>query len=415
MQGFINWLEKSFAPKMNKVSNNIWVVTIKDSVMQILPFILLGSLFCFGTIFEGYLNLPFSFWSLFGWTMGIVSVLVAFLIPLNFCERKRIRKLRLVAAGAGLILFFITITPILIEEQAVGFSSSAFGAGGMFVAIVTGVIVCIVFNAFANFSFFKEDSAMPEFVRQWFDVLLPLTIIVFGGFLLVSVANFNLFGVINNIFMPLQEVLNTWYGFTFMSFLVCFVYSMGISGWVFSAIDTPIKIQSVALNMALVAAGTQTVENMQMYTQTTIFVAYMWIGGIGCTLPLVFLLLKSKATNLKVLGRACLAPAICNINEPVVFGCIAWNPLLMIPMWINGIVIPLMTYIACKVILFAPIPEIQFDLWYCPYPIGTWIATQGSIKAVIFVGITFAVSTAIWYPFFKVYEKQCIANELAAE
>ena len=39
MQKLINWLETSFAPKMNKINHNVWVVTLKDSVMQILPFI----------------------------------------------------------------------------------------------------------------------------------------------------------------------------------------------------------------------------------------------------------------------------------------------------------------------------------------------------------------------------------------
>lgn len=41
MQKLISWLENSFAPKMNKISNMIWIVTIKDSVLQILPFIFL--------------------------------------------------------------------------------------------------------------------------------------------------------------------------------------------------------------------------------------------------------------------------------------------------------------------------------------------------------------------------------------
>ena len=59
MNNLINWLENSFAPKMNKFNHNTWVVTIKDSIMQVLPFILLGSLFCVGTVIEGFVTLPF--------------------------------------------------------------------------------------------------------------------------------------------------------------------------------------------------------------------------------------------------------------------------------------------------------------------------------------------------------------------
>ena len=116
MQKLINWLETSFQPKMNKINHNIWVVTLKDSMLQILPFILLGSIFCVGAVVEEWISLPFSFWTPFGWTMGMVSVLIAFLIPFNFCEKKRLRKNRIIAGSTGLILFFISITPQIMIE-----------------------------------------------------------------------------------------------------------------------------------------------------------------------------------------------------------------------------------------------------------------------------------------------------------
>lgn len=415
MQKLINWLETSFAPKMNKINHNVWVVTLKDSVMQILPFILLGSVFCVGAVVENYVTLPFSFWTPFGWTMGMVSVLVAFLIPFNFCEKKRLRKQRLIAGATGLILFFISITPEIVAEGEPGLGSSAFGAGGMFCAMVTGMITCIVFNLFGKFSFFKEDSALPDFVRQWFDALLPIGLVIFGGFIVVQVLNVNLYQIVTGFFMPLQNILNTWYGFILSGMIYCFIYSMGISSWVLTPATEPVKLATIAQNLALVTAGTATVANMGMYTETLMYTCYMWIGGIACTFTLVLLLAKSKSVKLKALGRACLGPAIFNINEPVIFGCVAWNPIMMLPMWIIGAVIPAITWIACKVIAFAPIPRIQFDLWYCPYPISTFISTQGSIGGIILVVITFLVAGAIWYPFFKAYEKQCLEEEAAAE
>lgn len=415
MQKLINWLETSFAPKMNKINHNVWVVTLKDSVMQILPFILLGSVFCVGAVVENYVTLPFSFWTPFGWTMGMVSVLVAFLIPFNFCEKKRLRKQRLIAGATGLILFFISITPEIVAEGEPGLGSSAFGAGGMFCAMVTGMITCIVFNLFGKFSFFKEDSALPDFVRQWFDALLPIGLVIFGGFIVVQVLNVNLYQIVTGFFMPLQNILNTWYGFILSGMIYCFIYSMGISSWVLTPATEPVKLATIAQNLALVTAGTATVANMGMYTETLMYTCYMWIGGIACAFPLVLLLAKSKSVKLKALGRACLGPAIFNINEPVIFGCVAWNPIMMLPMWIIGAVIPAITWIACKVIAFAPIPRIQFDLWYCPYPISTFISTQGSIGGIILVVITFLVAGAIWYPFFKAYEKQCLEEEAAAE
>lgn len=410
MQKLINWLETSFQPKMNKINHNVWVVTIKDSMLQVLPFILLGSIFCVGTVVESFITLPFSFWTPFGWTMGMISVLVAFLIPFNFCEKKRLRKQRIIAGATGLILFFISITPEIVAEGEPGFGSSAFGAGGMFCAMITGIICCIVFNLFGKFSFFKEDSAIPDFVRQWFDALLPIGLIIFGGFLLVQVFGVDLYQISVSIFMPLQGVLNTWYGFILMNFFTCFIYSMGISSWVLTPVTEPVKLASITANIALAAAGTATAANLNIFTEATIYCTYMWWGGIACTLPLVVMLAFSKSKRLKSLGRACAAPAVFNINEPVIFGCVAWNPVMMLPMWIIGIVAPAITWIGTKIIPFAPLNTIQFDLWYCPFGISTWLATQ-SFAAVILALIVLAACTVIWYPFFKAYEKQCLEEE----
>ena len=91
MNNLINWLENSFAPKMNKFNHNTWVVTIKDSIMQVLPFILLGSLFCVGTVIEGFVTLPFSFWTPYGWTMGMISVLAVSYTHLDVYKRQHQR------------------------------------------------------------------------------------------------------------------------------------------------------------------------------------------------------------------------------------------------------------------------------------------------------------------------------------
>ena len=62
MKKFMDWLETSFTPKMHKFSNNIWISSIKDSMMQVLPFIFLGSLFAMITIItDNFPDIP-SFW-----------------------------------------------------------------------------------------------------------------------------------------------------------------------------------------------------------------------------------------------------------------------------------------------------------------------------------------------------------------
>lgn len=412
MKKFISWLENSFAPKLNKINNLIWVVTIKDSIMQILPFIFLGSIFCCLAIIEDYVALPFSFWTPFGWTMGKLSLLISFLIPFNYCEKKRYRKQRLIAGLSGLLLFMMVVTPEIEAVGEIGFGHASLGAGGMFCAIITGIFAGFIMGSFAKFTFFKEDSAIPDFVRQWFDALLPIGIIIGAGWGIVLVLKVDLYQIILSVFMPMQNFLQTWYGFTFFMFLTCFIYSMGISSWVLTPVNEPVKLAAVTANLGMVAAGTATAANMYIFTEGLVYCTYMWVGGIACTLPLVFMLMRSQSKELKALGKACLVPGVFNINEPVIFGCIAWNPYLMLPMWLQGIIIPLLTWFACKVIAFAPIPRVQFDLWYCPYPISTWISTR-SFRAILFLFVSLAVSSLIWYPFYKAYESSILKKEAA--
>lgn len=406
MKKFMDWLETSFSPRMMKINNNVWIVTLKDSIMQTLPFIFLGSLFVMLAILNDYIPWLPSFWTPFGWTMGLISLFISFLIPFNLMEKKRLRKQRIIAGLSGISLFLIIISPQVIADGQPGFGHSALGAGGMFVAIVAGLFAGWVMSLFGKFSFFSDESVIPDFVRAWFDSMLPIAVVVVVGWLLVDVVGFDLYNVVMAIFMPLAGVIETPWGFALMLFIFCFLYSMGISSWVLTPVFTPVMLAAMQANMDGTAAN--------LVTQSTVYSAYLWIGGIGATFPLVIMLMLSKAPKLKALGRACLPPAIFNINEPVVFGAIAWNPTLMIPMWLQGIILPLVVWLFTKVIPFAPIPMYQFDMWYAPFPISTWLAT-GSITAILLMLIVFVLSAAIWYPFFKSYEKQTLAAESADE
>lgn len=54
MNKLIDWLQTSFSPKMNKIVQNPWILTIKNSVLQALPLIFLGSIFSLLTIPMNY-------------------------------------------------------------------------------------------------------------------------------------------------------------------------------------------------------------------------------------------------------------------------------------------------------------------------------------------------------------------------
>lgn len=402
----MDWLENSFSPKMNKINHNVWIVTLKDSINQIMPLIFLGSVFSMLTLPGSIFG--WEWWPNFGipqgWTMGMVSIMIAFLLPFNLMEKSKLRRSRTVAGISGIILFAVSITPQLEEAGAVGFSHAAFGAGGMFIAIVTGIITGAVLRAFGKFSFFKEDSAIPDFVRAWFDQMLPIAAIVIAAWVIIQILGFDLYNVVLTVLRPLQGFSETYWGFLALMLIQTILYTMGISAWVMTPITTPIMLNAIEANMTANAAN--------VFTASFKY-AYLTIGGVGCTLALAFLLFCSKSKKLNALGKAVIIPSLFNINEPVVFGAIAWNPILMLPMILNTFAACTIAWVFTKVIAIAQIPKVLFQLWYCPYPISTWLATGGSILSVIIVLLIFAVTFVIWYPFFKIYERQCMEEENA--
>lgn len=247
---------------------------------------------------------------------------------------------------------------------------------------------------------------MPDFVRTWFDQMLPIGIVVVLGWVVIFLLNFDLYIAIQSLFKPLSNVLSTIWGFSLANFLVILLYSMGISGWILFPVTAPVFLQNIEINISTGA---------QLFATQSWDYAYLKIGGLACTLGLVLLMTTARSKKLKALGKASIIPSLFNINEPVVFGAIAFNPMLMIPMWINAIVPPVLAWVLTVVVPFGKIPDIQFNLWYMPYPITTWLATGGHLQSVVLVLIVFVVSTAIWYPFFKVYDNQCVREEAELE
>ena len=407
MNKLIRWLENDFAPKLTKVNNNVWVVTLKDAIMQTLPFILVGSVFCLLTIPGSVFNWSWwpNFWTPFGWTMGMLSLFVSFLIPFNLMEKKRLRKQRFIAALSSVVTFLIIISPQVVKDGTVGFSHSALGAGGMFIAIVAGVFSGFIMQLFGKFSFFSDDSVIPDFVRAWFDAMLPVGVIITTAWVLVDILKVDIYNFVLAIFMPLASIIESPWGFVLLMTICCFLYSMGISSWVLTPVVKPIFLAAITANAVNGASN--------LVTSETIYSTYLWIGGIGCTLPLVLMMFISKSKKLNALGKACLVPSLFNINEPVIFGVVAWNPIMMLPMWLTGAILPTIVWIFTKTISFAPVPKVVFDLWYVPFPISTWVTTNGSITAILLMLSIFAVATVIWFPFFKAYEKQCLEEESA--
>ncbi len=90
----------------------------------------------------------------------------------------------------------------------------------------------------------------------------------------------------------------------------------------------PFWMANLSANQAALAAGAALPH---VYLQG-FWDHYLLIGGVGSTLPLAFLLLRSRVTHLRTIGKMGIVPSFFNINEPILFGApIIMNPMMFIP------------------------------------------------------------------------------------
>ncbi|HBH0872867.1 TPA: PTS sugar transporter subunit IIC [Clostridioides difficile] len=406
MNKFIDFLSEKFTPVVNNMTKNIWVQSVQSTIMKVLPMVFVVSLVTIVSVLKNYISFLPDLSPINQYTFGLLGLFIAFLLPMEIMKNKKFESMSVVAGLAGAGLMLMMIRPEITNEGAI-FNFNRFGGEGMLVSLVAGLFSGLIMSLFGSFSFFGEDSALPDFVSKWFDNMLPITVIMFVGWGLIYGLNFDMFEIIVRVFKPVSDIAQTLPGFVLLNFLVVFIYSLGISGWVLSPITYSIQLGAIAANAAAVASGGVATN---IYVYEVIQTGWITLGGLGATLPLVIMMCLSRVGRIKAIGRACIVPSIMNINEPVIFGApVAWNPFLMLPMWIGTVVISITTYLSMSM-GFVTIPSKVFNLWYVPFGISTFTVNQ-DVRGLIVLAINIVLLFMIWYPFFKAYEKEEIKLE----
>lgn len=408
MDKLTNWMTDSFAPKVNKLVKNPWIASIQESILTGMPMIFIGS---FVTVLSLVKNVwaefpDFSLLSTF--SFGLFSLFMSYLLPEAIMNNKGYKSAAKPAGLAGIAFFLLLVYPAIDTDKGViTLMTAELGTGGMLVALVAGLFVGFVMSLASRHQLISEDSALPDFVAAWFNTILPIALILLIGWLFTFQLHFNMSQAIMTALHPLVNIGGSFGGFVLIIFLgYSFLYSFGISSWIIYPIEMAIALPGIAENARNAAQG---LPATNIFTEEV--VGTFVIGGGGATLALCFMMtFMAKSARMKMVGRAAIIPSIFNINEPVVFGApVAFNPTLMIPMWIMGLLGPVSAWIVMKIGL-VPIPQNVFDLWYLPAPIFSYISTK-SINGLIYTLVLFAISWIVYLPFFKVYDKQAMAEE----
>ena len=121
--------------------------------------------------------------------------------------------------------------------------------------------------------------------------------------------------------------------------------------------------------------------------------------------------LKSKSKRISAVSKASLVPGLFNINEPAIFGFpILYNPILFIPFLINPLIIMGFMGIAYYFGLIG-YPQVLI-MTTLPVFVQQFLATL-DWRNVVFIALMVPVMFLTYYPFFKIYERQCIDQETA--
>ncbi|WP_294837006.1 PTS sugar transporter subunit IIC [uncultured Lactobacillus sp.] len=407
MNQVIDWLTNKAAPVMKKFVTKPWIATIAESMQKIIPFILAGSLIFLYNVFRSYIPVLPDLSNLSNFTFGMLGIIVAYLIASEAMENLKHPQYLQMAGLTAIAVFFITVNPVINKKGLFIAEFNRFGATGLLVGMLTGLLVALVFHLWSKLHLL-EESSIPDFVVGWINTIIPILINVALFSTIVFVNKLDPFELINLIFSPLQNFGQTLPGFLLLSLIPTFLYTLGISSWSFNAVSTPIFMAGITANIAAVAAGkpaTNIATSEVMFTT-----ALITMGGMGATLTLNILMLFAKSTRLKAIGRICLIPSIFNINEPIMFSTpVVMTPILMIPMWINAITGPLVIWVVMR-LHWLNIPAKMIQIGQIPAPFSSVMITE-DLRAVIWYVVLFIIYLLTWYPFFRVYDRQLVKQE----
>ena len=405
MKKIMLWITDKFAPKMNKVVENPWVAAVAGSMMKGLPFILAGSLISFYNVFRSYVSALPDLGKVADFSFGFISIFLAFLVANQCMEKKKLSRYTIVAGVISIAVFVMFSMPEFNEQGEIILTFNRMGATGMLVAMLVGLFTGCIFNLYSKLHILENNVTIPDFVTEWINNLIPILCILLISTTIVFTIQFDIFDFILSLFSPLQNFGQTLPGFVLICLIPAVLYTLGVSNWLFYAASLPIFMAGIQGNIEAVAAGKEAVN---IVTSETVFTAALiTMGGMGATLPLNVMMMFSKAKKLKVMGRICIGPSIFNINEPLVFGApIAFNPIMMVPFWLNSIAGPVIIWFSMRLDLLN-IPYRMMQIGQIPAPFSSVMITE-DMRAVIVYIILFAVYYIIWLPFFKVYEVQCL-------
>ncbi len=421
MDKFISIVEKTLVPIANKLSNNRYLKAISSGSMSLLGIIMVGAIF---SIFVNISWEPYNeFMSNTGLneivnfvpavTTNLLAVYMAFSVGFRGagCFDNESYSM---TSGLLSLVGFMLLTPLdSTSLEGISFYNVSYlGTQGIFVAILSGLIVSRLLAFIVQKDIrIKMPDGVPPMVSESFSSLIAGSIILVIFIIIKVLFSMTPYGTANDciyslIQTPLQSLTGNLPAFIICLLIAQLLWFFGVHGsMTVLPIMFPIWIAYIGENTAALAAGkaVPNVLNIGMWDLAN-------LGGSGATIGLVILMFfTAKSKQYKQFGKLTLPCGIFSVNEPVMFGLpMILNPLMLIPFVLCPVILVLIGYVLIQLgIVVAPIGVLGLGSMP-PFISGLM---QGSVSWGIYQLVAVVISVGIYYPFFKVIDKQAYEKE----
>ena len=319
---------------------------------------------------------------------GFMGLALAAVLPDRLAARFGYN--RLAAVTLGLLAFLISLPGNDVRMHFEDFLGQI-SATSLFLALLTGLVT-------------GECLRLAYRRVKWEPLAVALGaaagLAIFGG---LAALHVNIADMLIAVVRPLIAIGDTLPALLLVIFLQTLLWSAGIHGPAFlAAVTTPVYLRALDENAQALLH-----HQHPPYVVTLMLFVFIYPGGSGATLPLAFLLMRSRVQRLRRLGLASLLPSIANVNEPLIFGIpIVMNPGLVIPFVGIPLLLGVVTYLVEIYGLVA-----RTTVWLpgaIPSFLAAWMTTNGDWRSLGLITLNIGIAFALWTPFFRAFERTIV-------
>lgn len=417
-------MEKTLIPFANKLSQNKVLKAISGGFSALLPIIMVGAIASLlsGLNIEVYQNFITSIGLktivsyISAYTTNMMAIYAVFSIGNSMAKQLECKDQSILVGIISLMVFLLTIPLGVSKDEitiAAAISTTYFGAPGLFTAMIIGCVVPLIYNIFVKHHIvIKMPDGVPPQIANGFSAIIPAVCITAVFAAIRQLCALTSFGTLSGLIYgllktPLSHLTNSPITFVVLLLFCNILWFFGIHGGMVTMSFLSMLYMAPALeNLEAMAAG-QPLPNM--LTNTWWF-TFAQLGGSGGIIGLaVCMFLFSKSERYKTLGKIAILPALCSISEPIVFGVpLVLNVMMLIPMILSPLFCFLTSYLMTSIGVLPYLNGIQLSTG-TPIVLAGFLA--GGWRAAIWQIVLVALQAVLYFPFFRMVDKQALEEE----